>query len=142
MAYGTSHIALVHRARLKAGQTVLVLGAAGGVGMAAVQIARALGAKVVAVARGAEKMKALKAAGADFCIDSDTLHEADGVGGGSKSGRGGALHSSPSPLALERLVPETTGSHPTSHLKDAAGANEKGTRVRPSVAAAGVLTRA
>jgi len=49
--------------------------------MAAVQIARALGAKVVAVARGPDKMTALKAAGADFCIDSDTLHEADGVGG-------------------------------------------------------------
>ena len=84
VAYGTSHIALVHRAKLKKGQTVLVLGAAGGVGMAAVQIAKALGAKVVAVARGADKMYALKAAGADACIDSDTLH-----GGGAAEARSG-----------------------------------------------------
>lgn len=64
----------------------LVLGAAGGVGLAAVQIAKALGAKVVAVARGAEKMATLRAAGADACIDSDTLH---GGGGDSGSGSGG-----------------------------------------------------
>jgi NADPH2:quinone reductase len=55
-ASGTSHIALVYRARLRQGQSVLVLGAAGGVGLAAVQIAKALGASVVAVARGADKM--------------------------------------------------------------------------------------
>ena len=73
VAYGTAHLSLVHRCRLRAGQTVLVLGAAGGVGIAAVQIARALGAKVVAVARGPRKLAALRAEGAEVVIDSDAL---------------------------------------------------------------------
>ena len=53
---------------------MLVLGAGGGVGLAAVQIAKALGAVVVAVARGAAKVEACRAAGADACLDSDALH--------------------------------------------------------------------
>lgn len=57
VAYGTSHIALVHRARLRRGMKVLVLGAAGGVGMAAVQIAKALGATVGSVHFHREKRK-------------------------------------------------------------------------------------
>jgi sacsin len=73
VAYGTAHLSLVHRCGLRAGQTVLVLGAAGGVGIAAVQIAMALGAKVVAVARGVRKLAALRAEGADVVIDSDAL---------------------------------------------------------------------
>ena len=73
VAYGTSHVALVHRARLHEGQSVLVLGAAGGVGMAAVQIAKAVGAKVVAVARGEDKIQALREAGAEQVIDSANL---------------------------------------------------------------------
>lgn len=126
IAYGTSHVALLHRCRLRAGQTVLVLGAAGGVGLAAVQarrrrtvtarspspsraplrlpgppasappapsfrqIAKAVGARVVAVARGAQKLAALRAAGADVCVDSSALGkgglkaalEGEGVKGG------------------------------------------------------------
>lgn len=72
IAYGTSHVALDHRAKLQPGETLLVLGAAGGVGLTAVEIGKLMGAKVVACARGAEKLAAAKAAGADHLIDSDT----------------------------------------------------------------------
>lgn len=71
VAYGTSHLALTRRARLKAGETLLVLGAAGGVGLTAVEIGARLGARVVAVARGAEKLAVAQAAGASVLIDSD-----------------------------------------------------------------------
>ncbi|KAL6780880.1 hypothetical protein ACKKBG_A08850 [Auxenochlorella protothecoides x Auxenochlorella symbiontica] len=70
VTYGTAYLALVDRARLAPGQTLLVLGAGGGVGLAAVQLGRALGARVVAVARGPEKGVVLRAAGADAVIDS------------------------------------------------------------------------
>ncbi len=70
VTYGTSHVALEHRARLKAGETLLVLGAAGGVGLTAVEIGARMGARVVAVARGAEKLAVAQAAGAEVLIDS------------------------------------------------------------------------
>lgn len=72
IAYGTSHLALGHRARLQPGETLLVTGAAGGVGLTAVEIGKAMGARVVAVARGADKLAVAQAAGADHLIDSDT----------------------------------------------------------------------
>ena len=72
VAYGTSHVALAHRARLAAGETLLVLGAAGGVGLTAVEIGARMGARVVAVARGADKLAVAKAAGASVLIDSET----------------------------------------------------------------------
>lgn len=72
VAYGTSHLALTDRARLQAGETLLVLGAAGGVGLTAVEIGKAMGATVIAVARGPEKLAIAAAAGADHLIDSDT----------------------------------------------------------------------
>lgn len=56
LTYGTSYHALIDRGALKAGETVLILGAAGGVGLAAIQIARAVGAKVIAAASSAEKL--------------------------------------------------------------------------------------
>ncbi|EXC21101.1 Quinone oxidoreductase-like protein 2-like protein [Morus notabilis] len=70
VAFGTSHVALVHRANLSPGQVLLVLGAAGGVGLAAVQIGKVRGATVIAVARGAEKVECLKALGVDHVVDS------------------------------------------------------------------------
>ena len=70
VAYGTSHVALAHRARLKDGETLLVLGAAGGVGLTAVEIGKLMGARVVAVARGPEKLAVAREAGADVLIDS------------------------------------------------------------------------
>ena len=71
IAYGTSHLALTHKARLQPGETLLVLGAAGGVGLTAVEVGKRLGARVIAAARGAEKRAIARAAGADEVIDSD-----------------------------------------------------------------------
>ncbi|MGR3662816.1 MAG: NADPH:quinone oxidoreductase family protein [Paracoccaceae bacterium] len=72
VAYGTSHLALDHRAHLQAGETLLVFGAAGGVGLTAVEIGKRMGATVIAVARGADKLAVAADAGADHLIDSDT----------------------------------------------------------------------
>ena len=65
MTYGTSHYALKDRGDLKPGETLLVLGAAGGVGVAAVELGKAMGARVVAAASSEEKVAFAKAAGAD-----------------------------------------------------------------------------
>ena len=72
MTYATSHHALVDRAGLKAGETVLVLGAAGGVGTAAIQIAKACGARVIAAASSAEKCALCTSIGADASINYST----------------------------------------------------------------------
>ncbi|TNF58106.1 MAG: NADPH:quinone oxidoreductase family protein [Rhodobacteraceae bacterium] len=71
IAYGTSHVALAHRARLQPGETLVVLGAAGGVGLTAVEIGKLMGANVIAVARGADKLAVARAAGADHLIDAE-----------------------------------------------------------------------
>ncbi|KAM2900357.1 hypothetical protein FF1_006476 [Malus domestica] len=68
-AFGTSHVALVHRANLSSSQVLLVLGTAGGVGLAAIQIGKVVGAIVIAVVRGAEKVKYLKQLGVDHVVD-------------------------------------------------------------------------
>lgn len=65
MTYGTSHHALKDRAMLQPGQTLLVLGAAGGVGIAAVELGKAMGARVIAAASSPEKVAFAQAAGAD-----------------------------------------------------------------------------
>jgi len=67
--YGTSYYALKQRANLQPGETLLVLGAAAGVGLAAVELGKAMGARVIAAASNAEKLEAAKAAGADELID-------------------------------------------------------------------------
>jgi NADPH2:quinone reductase len=67
--YGTSHHALIDRAQLKAGETVLVLGAAGGVGTAALQIAKAAGARVIAAASSDEKCQRCIELGADATLN-------------------------------------------------------------------------
>lgn len=72
VAYGTSHMALDDRAGLKPGETLLVLGAAGGVGLTAVEIGRLMGARVIACARGPDKLEVAKAAGAHHLIDAET----------------------------------------------------------------------
>ena len=72
MIYATSHHALMDRAQLKAGETVLVLGAAGGVGTAAIQIAKAAGARVIAAASSDEKCALCKKLGADATINYST----------------------------------------------------------------------
>ena len=72
IAYGTSHVALDYKAHLKRGERLLVLGASGGVGLTAVELGKLMGAEVIAVARGADKLAVAKAAGADHLLDSET----------------------------------------------------------------------
>ncbi|WP_322991173.1 NADPH:quinone oxidoreductase family protein [Limnohabitans sp.] len=79
MTYATSHHALVDRAALKAGETVLVLGAAGGVGTAAIQIAKAMGAKVIAAASTDEKCALCTTLGADATINYSTENLRDAL---------------------------------------------------------------
>lgn len=69
MTYGTSMYALKQRANLQPGETLLVLGASGGVGLAAVEIGKAMGARVIAAASSADKLAVAKAAGADELIN-------------------------------------------------------------------------
>jgi NADPH2:quinone reductase len=69
MIYATSHHALIDRAQLKAGETVLVLGAAGGVGTSAIQVAKAAGARVIAAASTDEKCALCTSIGADATIN-------------------------------------------------------------------------
>ncbi len=70
IAYGTAHLALTRRARLEPGETLAVLGAAGGVGLSAVEIGASLGANVIAVARGQPKLDVAASAGATHVIDA------------------------------------------------------------------------
>lgn len=79
MIYATSYHALVDRAQLKAGETVLVLGAAGGVGTSAIQIAKACGARVIAAASSDEKCALCASIGADVTINYSTQNLRDAV---------------------------------------------------------------
>jgi len=74
-AYGTSHYALKQRGQLKKGETLVVLGASGSTGIAAIQIGKIMGAKVIAVASNSEKQKIAKENGADLSIGYDNLKE-------------------------------------------------------------------
>jgi NADPH:quinone reductase len=69
LTYGTSHHALKDRAQLRPGETLLVLGAAGGVGLAAVEIGKVMGARVIAAASAPEKLAVCREHGADEVID-------------------------------------------------------------------------
>jgi len=69
VAYGTAHLALTHRGKLEAGETLLVLGAAGGVGLAAIEVGKLLGARVIAAASNAEKLALARAHGADETVN-------------------------------------------------------------------------
>ncbi|MFD2174219.1 NADPH:quinone oxidoreductase family protein [Rhodobacter lacus] len=128
IAYGTSFMALRTRARLRAGDTLVVLGAAGGVGLTAVEIGAALGARVIAVARGEEKLSVAKAAGAAEGIDAETpdLKAAlkalggvdvvyDAVGGALGEAAFGALK----PGGRFLLIGFASGAQPTLKLNHA-----------------------
>ncbi len=85
VTYETACLGLGHRAGLQAGETLLVQGAAGGVGLAAVQVGKALGARVIAVAGGPEKARVCRENGADLVIDhqeSDFVQEVKSATGG------------------------------------------------------------
>jgi NADPH2:quinone reductase len=79
LTYGTSHHALMDRAELKPGETVLVLGAAGGVGTSAIQIAKAAGAKVIAAASTDEKCAFCRTLGADATLNYATQNVRDSL---------------------------------------------------------------
>jgi NADPH2:quinone reductase len=85
IAYGTSHLALVHKAALQPKETLFVTGAAGGVGLTAVELGHLLGARVIAQVRGPEKAALARAAGADEVLEADdpdlrqTLRDLGGV---------------------------------------------------------------
>jgi len=94
VAYGTSHVALTRRCPLEPGQTLLVHGAAGGVGLTAVEIGKALGANVIATAGGAEKLAVAARYGADHLIDyhkEDVVQRVKELTGG----RGADVHYDP-----------------------------------------------
>ena len=74
-AYGTSHYALKQRGKLQKGELLVVLGASGSTGLAAIQIGKIMGAKVIAVASNDEKQKIAKDNGADISIGYDNLKE-------------------------------------------------------------------
>lgn len=78
ITYGTTLHALVDRARIQPGETLVVLGASGGVGLAAVELGKLLGARVIACASSPEKLEVARAHGADDLIDyrADNLREA------------------------------------------------------------------
>ncbi|KAI7871248.1 hypothetical protein BDF14DRAFT_1210419 [Spinellus fusiger] len=101
ITYPTSYAGLVLRGQLKAGEYCLVHAAAGGVGIAAVQIAKALGAIVVATAGSAEKLQVVKGYGADYCInynDKDWVEQVKKV----TQGRGADVVYDPVGLVEER----------------------------------------
>ena len=79
LTYGTSHHALLDRAALQAGETVLVLGAAGGVGTAAIQIAKAVGARVIAATSSDAKCALCKQLGADATINYSSANLRDEI---------------------------------------------------------------
>ena len=85
LVYGTSYYALKQRAALKAGETLVVLGAAGGVGLAAVELGKAMGARVIACASTDEKLDVCRAHGADETInysgDTDLKKAIKALGG-------------------------------------------------------------
>lgn len=87
VVYGTAHHALTERGHARAGETLLVLAAAGGVGLAAVQLGKALGLRVLAAAGGPQKLAVCSAHGADAVYDyrqadwADTVRAAAGANG-------------------------------------------------------------
>ncbi len=101
VAYGTSHFALTHRGHLQADEMLLVLGAAGGVGLTAVEIGKAMGARVIAAAGGAEKLEVTRSRGADELIDYRTEslpvldRPVDDTSSRSRSGIAEAMHLRP-----------------------------------------------
>jgi NADPH2:quinone reductase len=79
IAYGTSHHGLAVKGALKEGETLVVLGAAGGVGLTAVEVGKAIGARVIACAGGADKVRVALARGAEFGIDYQSENLRDRV---------------------------------------------------------------
>ncbi|WP_185984255.1 quinone oxidoreductase family protein [Aureimonas mangrovi] len=109
ISFGTAHHCLFARGALKAGETVLVQAAAGGVGLATIQLAKAGGGRVIAVSSGADRLERLRELGADHVLD----HRSDDIAEAVRElteGRGADLVVDPVgttlPVSLKALVPE------------------------------------
>ncbi|HEU4915763.1 MAG TPA: NADPH:quinone oxidoreductase family protein [Acidimicrobiia bacterium] len=107
VAYGTSYHALVDRAGLVEGETLLVLGAGGGVGISAVQIGKALGARVLAAVSSADKADAVRAAGADSVIRYDRVPLRDGIAAATSGGGVDVVYDPVGGAATEQAVRST-----------------------------------
>lgn len=91
LVYQTAHFALVKRAAMRAGEVVLVTGATGGVGLAAVQLAKALGAVVVAAVSTPEKAEVARSCGADHVVDTSATNLRDSLRDQLRKATGGRL---------------------------------------------------
>jgi NADPH2:quinone reductase len=91
IAYQTAYIGLIVRAGLQSGETLLVHGAAGGTGFAAVQLGRAIGARVIAVARGDEKVALCREDGASHVVDSARCPDGDWLPAVQEAAGGGGV---------------------------------------------------
>lgn len=126
IAHGTAYLALGPRGRLSRGETLVVLGASGGVGLAAVELGHAMGARVIAVARGEERRRVAEETGADLAIEPDgDLKERlraeggvdvvfDAVGGAAFEAAFGAIRPEGRLLAIgfaSGEVPEVKANH-------------------------------
>ncbi|MEM9797491.1 MAG: NADPH:quinone oxidoreductase family protein [Pseudomonadota bacterium] len=106
VAYSTSHVALSHRARLLKGERLAVLGAAGGVGLTAVELGAQMGAEVIAIARGDDKLAVAKEAGAHHLVDAKGDIRADLKALGGVDVLYDAVGGDPLRAALRALRPE------------------------------------
>jgi len=144
VAFGTADLALRHRAGLRAGQTLLVLGASGGVGAAAVQIGVLLGARVVAVARGPDKARFLRdVLGAHAVVDTAALAgEAGKAGEADERALGAAFRAALAEAMAGASVQAPTGSEgpgPGPSSGGGAGGGKTRRRRRPHPPTADVV---
>ena len=116
MTYATAIHALVDRGKLAAGQTLLVLGAAGGVGIAAVEIAKALGARVVAAVSSDEKADAARAAGADSAI----VYPPGPFDGGGQKALAGLFKEAVGPAGADVILDPVGGDYSEAALRSIA----------------------
>jgi NADPH2:quinone reductase len=111
MNYHTAHFGLVRRGRLRSGETLLVHGAAGGVGSAAVQVGKAVGARVIAVVSDAAKAELAQRAGADVSVDAG-----EGWLGRAQEASGGGVDVIFDPVAGDRFDDSVRALKPEGRL--------------------------
>ena len=112
IAFQTAHLALHRRGALSTGETLLVLGAAGGVGSAAIQLGKDAGARVIAVARDADKQDHCRALGADVVLDSASGDLAADIRAAT-DGRGNRWEPAGRCYTPADRGPVITGEHPS-----------------------------
>jgi NADPH:quinone reductase-like Zn-dependent oxidoreductase len=116
MTYATAIHALIDRGKLEAGQTLLVLGAAGGVGIASVEIGKALGARVVAAVSSDEKADAARAAGADSAM----VYPSGPFDGGGQKALAGLFKDAVGPAGADVILDPVGGDYSEAALRSIA----------------------